>query len=89
MLSGKEASCLTKKTFRGRRNPRRSGSSSFKDPCERPRGCKKALPIDELGYRRVGALLHDDARAYYVYGVLDEVMKASMAGMRWLDLERT
>jgi hypothetical protein len=47
------------------------------------------LPIDELGYRRVGALLHDDARAYYVYGVLDEVMKASMAGMRWLDLERT
>jgi hypothetical protein len=38
------------------------------------------------GYRRVGALLHEDARAYYLYGVLDQVMKASMAGMRWLEL---
>jgi hypothetical protein len=47
---------------------------------------RKALPVDEVGYRRVGALLHDDARAYYLYGVLDEVVKASMAGMRWLEL---
>jgi hypothetical protein len=47
---------------------------------------RKALPVDEVGYRRVNALLHGDARAYYLYGVLDEVMKASMAGMRWIEL---
>jgi hypothetical protein len=47
---------------------------------------RKALPVDEVGYQRVDALLHEDARAYYLYGVLDEVVKVSMAGMRWLEL---
>lgn len=44
---------------------------------------QKHLPIDEAGYLHVVGHVHGDARAYYLYGVLDEVVKTSVAGIRW------
>src|SRR5687767_9351554 len=44
---------------------------------------QKRLAVDETGYLRVVGHAHADARAYYLYGVLDEVMKTSVAGIRW------
>lgn len=44
------------------------------------------LGIDELTYLHVAAPAHTDARAYFLFGVLDEVVKAAVAAMRWQDL---
>lgn len=68
------------------RDPRKKRKFFVIAPLRAAERLRKALPMDEAGYRRVGALLHSDARAYYLFGVLDEVTKASMAGMRWIDL---
>jgi len=49
-------------------------------------GLQKRLPIHEMGYRHVVGYAHADARAYFLYGSLDEVIKATVAGVRWLGL---
>jgi len=44
------------------------------------------LGVDELNYRVVIGHAHSDSRAYYAYGALDEVVKALLAGTRWLGM---
>lgn len=41
------------------------------------------LGLDELNYLKVAGQSHYDARAYFLYGCADEVLKASTASMRW------
>jgi hypothetical protein len=41
------------------------------------------LGVDELNYLHVAGQAHHDARAYFLYGALDEVIKAAIAAMRW------
>lgn len=47
---------------------------------------QKRFSIDEVGYQRVMGHTHADSRAYFLYGVLDEVLKTTVAGLRWLQL---
>lgn len=49
-------------------------------------GLQKRLPIHEMSYRHVIGYAHGDARAYFLYGAVDEVIKVSVAGIRWLEL---
>lgn len=44
---------------------------------------RKALHIDEPTYRHIVGSSYADPRAYFLYGVLDEVVKACTASMRW------
>jgi hypothetical protein len=67
-------------------NPRKRQEFFVQAPLRAAARLQKQLPIDELGYRRVIGYGHADARAYFVYGALDEALKASMAGLRWLEL---
>lgn len=57
-------------------------------PMRAAAGLQKRLSIDETGYRHGAGHTHADARAYFLYGALDEVIKASLAGLRWLNLLR-
>ena len=41
------------------------------------------LSMDEYGYRSGAGSSYADARAYYIYGVLNEVIKAGTAMVRW------
>lgn len=41
------------------------------------------LGLDELNYLKVAGQSHYDARAYFLYGCADEVLKASTASIRW------
>jgi hypothetical protein len=47
---------------------------------------RNSLPVDEVGFLRVVGRSHHDARAYYMYSVADELMAASAAVFRWLEL---
>lgn len=47
---------------------------------------RETLPLDEEGFLRVAGPSHADRRAFYIYAVLDEVLKASASILRWLDL---
>ncbi len=49
-------------------------------------GLQKHLPIHEMSYRHVIGYAHGDARAYFLYGALDEVIKTTVAEIRWLNL---
>jgi len=44
---------------------------------------QKALSINEETFRLIPGHSLQDARAFYLYGVLDEVLKAATAMMRW------
>jgi hypothetical protein len=44
---------------------------------------QKNLSINEVGYLRVVGYTHADARACYLYGVLDEVLKVGTTIIRW------
>lgn len=57
-----------------------------KAPIQAATALQKALPVKESGYRFVVGHAHGDARAYYLYGILDEVLKACVASMRWDEL---
>ncbi len=45
----------------------------------------RALPIDEATYQGVVGHAHHDARAYLLYGALDEVFKVCTATLRWAE----
>lgn len=44
---------------------------------------QKALPINEETYLGIEGSGYHEARAYYLYGVLDEVLKSATAMLRW------
>lgn len=44
---------------------------------------QKALGINEEIFRMVSGHALQDSRAFYLYGVLDEVLKAATAMLRW------
>ena len=44
------------------------------------------LPLDEVNYLRLALEAQSDARAYYMYSVLDTVYKAGVAMIRWEDV---
>lgn len=67
-------------------DPRKRREFLVQGPLQAAARLQKSLLIDEVGYRRVIGHSHADARAYFLYGALDEVMKASIAGLRWSDL---
>lgn len=67
-------------------DPRRRREFLVQEPLRAAARLQKALALDEVGYRHVMGHGHADARAYLLYGGLDEVMKASIAGLRWLEL---
>lgn len=46
----------------------------------------EALPIKENDYQGIVGHAFHDARAYYLYGCMDEVLKVSTAAIRWLEL---
>jgi hypothetical protein len=46
---------------------------------------RKALPIDEAHYQGVVGYAHRDARAYLLYGAMDEVFKVCTATLRWAE----
>ena len=79
--------------FRTRRREREANRRQF-GATFLPRGItelRRELGVDEQLYERVGPLAIGDARSYYLYGVLDDLMAATMALMGWeedlVDLE--
>lgn len=49
---------------------------------------RRKLGIDETHYQMVSSFSHSDARSYFVYGCVDEVMKAATASLRWMEFLR-
>lgn len=47
---------------------------------------RQTLPVDENGFRYVAGFSHRDARAFFLYEVLDEVQKTGIAISRWVEL---
>lgn len=47
---------------------------------------QKELGLDERNYFGVAGFSHADARAYYIYGILDEVIKVATSMIRWREL---
>jgi hypothetical protein len=47
-------------------------------------GLAEALPINDGSYRGIAGHAYHDARAYFLYGCMDEVLKVSTTGLRWL-----
>src|SRR6266446_2671304 len=45
----------------------------------------KALQLDEAKYRGVAGHAQQDARAYFLYGAIDEVFKVCTATLRWAE----
>lgn len=50
-----------------------------------PADLQQHLGIDEDGFRLVAGPAHADARAYFLYGALDEIRQAGIAIMQWED----
>ncbi len=48
-----------------------------------PQELRPALGLDEAAFRGVAGFSHSDSRAYYLYAVLDEIGKTSVALQRW------
>lgn len=48
-----------------------------------PHDLRPLLNIDESSFRLVAGFSHEDARAFYLYAVLDEVQKVSVAIRQW------
>lgn len=46
---------------------------------------RKKLATDENHYQRVSWISHSDARSFFIYGCLDEIMKAATASLRWIE----
>src|SRR5687768_15015577 len=44
------------------------------------------LSVDEAGFRFVAGSAHADARAYFLFEVLDEVQKTGISIGRWVEL---
>jgi hypothetical protein len=47
---------------------------------------RSALNVDETGFLRVAGYSHSDARAFFLYGVLDELQKSGIAISHWVEL---
>lgn len=47
-------------------------------------GLAEALPINDDSYRGIAGHAFHDARAYFLYGCMDEVLKVSTTSIRWL-----
>lgn len=47
---------------------------------------QRALACDEAGYLQAAGYCHRDARAFFLYGILDEVIKSGSAIQRWSGL---
>jgi len=54
-------------------------------PLQAAEALRKALPMSEDHYRGSVGYNQMNARAYFLYGCMDEVFKASMASMRWAE----
>ena len=48
-------------------------------------GIRKQLTVDELNYQRIIGHAHSDCRGFFIYGCMDEVVKASTAMLRWTE----
>lgn len=51
-----------------------------------PSNLRKGLAIDDDGFQRVAGPAHSDCRAYYFYGVCDEIIQAGTAALHWREL---
>ena len=51
-----------------------------------PTALKRHLNLDEETFLRVDGPFQRDARAYYCYGVADEILKAGVAAIHWEEL---
>ena len=79
-------SWIKKKTTRFKKEADEEIDFFVREPTRAAAAFCRKLPIKEDGYNFVAGSGHSDARAYYFYGISDEIIKTGVAALRWREL---